>query len=147
MHVLAQARAAAVAALTGLPTTGVNVYTQEAYPWQPEQLPALLVSVDSRPTADTLDWPSDVQWDITLQVVAILRGLPNLADAADVIATEVQAALCALPDVGGKPVSVVPSSFDAPQFSGDGDQPVARRLMTFEIVGLATNAADPDTLI
>jgi uncharacterized protein with von Willebrand factor type A (vWA) domain len=147
MHVLAQTRAAAVAALTGLATTGANVYTQETYPWQASQMPALLVTTTGEPTAETLDWPTQLRWDISLQVEAMARATGNLCDLLDTIASEVQIALCAVSQIGGFTVQIIPVSFQAPQFAVDGDQPVARRLMSFDVRSLYTEATDPDTLI
>ena len=147
MHVLAQVRAAAVAVLTGLPTTGARVYTQEGYAWRDDQVPGLVVTSAGDPVAESLDWPSDLRWDITLQVTAFARGTGALADLMDTIAGEVQAALCALATVGGQPVSVIPVTIAVPEFSVDGDQPVARRLITFDVRSLYTAADDPGTLI
>lgn len=147
MHILAQARAAAVAALTGLVTTGPRVYTQETYPWQADQVPGLLVSVSSDPVAETLDWPTQLRWDISLQVEAFVRGTGDLAGLLDTIGAEVQVALCGLASVNGFAVQVIPVTFQSPQFAVDGDQPVARRLITFDMRGLYTDATDPNTLI
>lgn len=146
-HVLAQVRSAAVTVLTGLPTTGAHVFEQEFYPWTEAQLPALVVATSADPVAESLDWPTDLRYEIVLQVTIIVRGLGNLAAAIDQITSEAQAALCALAAVGGKVVSVVPVNLSQPEFSGDGDQPVARRLMTFDVRTLYTTADDPDTLI
>lgn len=147
MHVLAQVRAAAVAALTGLATTGTRVYTQDAYTWLPDQLPGLLVTTAGDPVMEVLEWPGPMRWDITLQVSAMARGLGSLTDVLDQITSEVQVALASMNAVNGAVVQVIPVSFLAPEFAGDGDQPVARRLMTFDVRGLYTEANEPDTLI
>jgi hypothetical protein len=65
----------------------------------------------------------------------------------DDITTEAQGALCALATVGGKPVQVLPTTFDVASIDGSGDQPVARRRMAFVMQSLYTLAASPDLLL
>ena len=146
-HVLAQVRSAAVAVLTGLTTTGPRVYVQEPYPWTAAQVPGLIVTTSAQPTVLSLDVPAELDWPVEIDVECVTRGLGDLVTQLDLIATEVQVALCGLITLGGKPVSVVPTALAPPQFSGDGDQPVARRTLSFVLQSLQTAANAPDTLI
>jgi hypothetical protein len=146
-HVLAQARAAAVAALNGLPTTGPRVYVQEPYPWPEASLPALVVATSCAPVSDYIDGEAQLRWDVSIEVAAIVKGQSDLMALLDTIATEVQGALCALAAVGGKPVQILPVNVEAPAVDGGGDQPVARRAVTFTMQSLYTLATSPDTLL
>jgi hypothetical protein len=146
-HVLAQARTAAVAALNGLPTTGPRVYVQEPYPWPEASLPALLVATSASPEPQYLDPGSALRWDVTVDVTAVVKGVGDLMALLDTITTEAQGALCALASVGGKPVQVLPVSFEVAQIDGSGDQPVARRRIAFVMQSLFTLAATPDLLL
>lgn len=146
-HVLAQVRVAAVAALNGLPLTGPRVYVQEPYPWPEASLPALLVAASCAPVIEG-NFPDAVaRWDVALDVTAVVKGTGDLIAVHDDIAVQAQAALAALAAVGGKPVQVLPVSVEAPLVDGLGDQPVARRTMSFTVVSLFTPAAAPDTLL
>jgi hypothetical protein len=146
-HVLTQARAAAVAALNGLPTTGPRVYVQEPYPWPEASLPALLVATSCAPVSEYIDGDAVLRWDVELDVTAVVKGPGDLIAALDGIASEVQAALCALTTVSGRPVQVLPTNFDEATVDGSGDQPVARRSVRFLAQSLYTLAISPDTLL
>ena len=146
-HVLQIVRDATVTALTGLPTTGAHVYVQEAYPWQADQLPALIVTTSADPVVEQLDVPVVLRWDVAVNVTAIVKGTGDLMALLDQITTELQAAYCALASIGGRSVEVVPLSFEPAIVSGDGDQPVARRSVSFVVRSFFTLATSPDTLL
>lgn len=146
-HVLQQVRDAAVTAVTGLTTTGARVYTAEPYPWQAAQVPGLVLATSAAPLAEGFDAPATLSWNVTLDVDCIVRGTGDLAALLDTIASEIQVALCALVTVGGVPVQVNPVSLEAPQWSGEGDQPIARRRLSFSVFTLYTVANAPDVLL
>jgi hypothetical protein len=146
-HVLTQARTAAVAALNGLPTTGPRVYVQEPYPWPEASLPALLVATSAAPASDYVDGEPQLRWDVNIEVAAVVKGVGDLMAVLDTIATEVQGALCAVSTVAGKSVQILPTNIEAPAVDGSGDQPVARRTITFIMQSLYTLATSPDTLL
>lgn len=147
MHVLTQVRSAVVTALTGLPTTGAKVFTQRPYAWQPEQLPNLLVVTAADPVVEQLDHPPVLRWDIVVSVIAAVHGTGDLAVLMDQISSEVQVALCSVGSIAGKIVQVIPQSFEPIIFSGEGDQPVANRGITFLVQSLYTSAIAPDILL
>lgn len=144
-HVLQTVREAAVAALTGLPTTGSNVLQQDPYP--AENVPALVVATAADPVVEEMETPQVLRWDVQIAVACIAKGAGNVAAQLDAITLEVQAALCAVSSIGGRQVVITPVSFEPPTFSGEGDQPVARRTVIFTVYSLHTTATAPDTLI
>lgn len=146
-HVLTQVRVAAVSALSGQTAAGANVFVQESYPFAEAQLPALVVSTYCAPVAEGQFPDAVLRWDVTIDVAAVLKGAGDLMAPLDDLATEVQAALCAIDTVGGKAVQVLPVNVEAPQIDGSGDQPVARRVTSFLLQSLFTPAAAPDSLL
>jgi hypothetical protein len=146
-HVLSQVRAAAVLALSGATPAGANVFVQEPYPWAESQLPALLVMTSSSPVSDYMDGEPVLRWDVTLDVMAVLKGTGDLITPLDDIATAAQAALAGLVSVGGRAVQVIATNVEAPTVDGSGDQPVARRTVSFLLQSLYTPASAPDSLL
>lgn len=146
MHPLQIVRDAAVAAVTGLPITGARVYVQEPYPWQADQVPGLVLTTSVLPVSEYLEVPVRLRWDVAIDIVARVRGTGDLAAQLDDIAAEVQAAVCALETIVGKPVTVTPVAFDPPEFSGDGEQPIASRRMSFSVASLFSLATTPGVI-
>jgi|GEM_PF-1409390 len=140
-------RTAAVTALTGLPTTGTRVSTIEAYPLQPSDLPALIVRTGATPEVHDLAQPPTLRVDTRITVDTLVRANAGAADLLDTIAAEVTGALCALTTIGGRQVTVAPAEVPEPEFSGELDQPVARRALVFVASPLFVSALAPGVLI
>ncbi len=146
-HYLTTIRAAAVTALTGLPTTGTNVGTVDAYPIERNRLPALIVRTGSTPEIRGTDLPPTMRVDTRITVDTLASANAGAADLLDQIAAEVQAALCSVTTIGGRRVMVVPVDIPEPEFSGDSDQVVARRSLVFLVTPLFVAAHQPETLL
>lgn len=145
-HYLTTVRQAIVTAVTGLSTTGANVFEDEPYPLQTSALPALIVSAWS-PAVTFADMDTTTLLvDVDIGIECIARGTSGVPAQLDTIAAEVQTALDAVTTIGSKNVVVMPVSIDRPQWDLTTDQPVARRLLLYRIAPLFTTSADPTSL-
>lgn len=141
-HPRAQLRAAAVAALTGLATTGSRVFVDREYTMQPAELPCLHVST-SEATDTSGPFADGVQRTVNLQVRLLAKTTGAMSDLLDTMASEVEAALVPGLTVGGK--LVLPEGFtaSAPNLAVNGDQPVGEVEMafTFQLFSPASSLA------
>jgi hypothetical protein len=144
-HVHRQIREAAAAALTGLASTGANVYTNRLYPLNFAALPALRVSLD-----DEQAEPTSVHAPVILQRTAVLvveccvqADDDSLDDTCDQMAKEVETALAAGLTVAGRHLDTlfIGSRFD--DEAGGLDAAVKRLEFRIEFF---TPANAPDTL-
>lgn len=99
-HVRTQIRAALAALLTGLATTGQNVYTRRLRPVRDDQLPCLLVYTGDEGKVDTLSigFQPEMLREIEVTVEAVVKtvhddGSTDLDDTFDQIHLEVDAAI------------------------------------------------------
>jgi len=144
-HVHRQIRDAAVTALTGLASTGVNVYANRLYPLPAAALPALRVSLD-----DEQAEPASVHAPVILQRTATLvveccaqADDDSLDDTCDQMAKEVETALAAGFTVAGRHLDAL---FSGSRFDDEAaglDAGVKRLEFRIEFF---TPANAPDTL-
>lgn len=144
-HVHRQIREAAAAALTGLASTGANVYANRLYPLPAAALPALRVSLD-----DEQAEPVSVHAPVTLQRTATLvveccaqADDDSLDDTCDQMAKEVETTLAAGLTVAGRHLDAlfIGSRFDDEAAGLDA----AVKRLEFRIE-FFTPANAPDTL-
>lgn len=131
---------------TGLPTTASRVYRQDKYPWQPAQLPGLVLRIGCAPEPVYLDEPTMLQFDADIRIDAVAAGPGDLVATLDTIAAEVMAALAGLTSIGGKAVVVRAGPIAQPEFGGEADPPAARRTLNFTAGPLFVSATAPSTL-
>jgi hypothetical protein len=107
-HVRRQLRDAVVTRLTGLATTGANVYAHRAYPLERAKLPALRVyTVSETVEIVTIHAPMVQDRNVEVRVEGVEAAAEaDLDDTLDQIAKEVETALSAALTVGGKPVTL-----------------------------------------
>lgn len=142
MHVRTQLRNAVVALLTGLPTTGANVFVAPVDPTTTDQLPALLVFTSSETSQPVeLGEPRICERPLRLEVRALARQTDDLQDTLDQICLEVERALA------------MPNSLDAAKrttllatairMDGDFSKPVGQAALVYEVsYYVAENAPD-----
>ena len=124
-HVRKQIRDAIVTALTGLTTTGSNVFRSRIYPLERGKLPGLCIYTRSETTEfDTLTISRSVNRNLEVVVEGYVKETSNYDNTLDQIAVEVEEALAADVTLGGLSKDVQVTAFEA-DFSGDGEQPVA----------------------
>lgn len=145
-HVRQSLRAAVVAAVTGLPTTGARVRTGRVYPLQEADLPGLEVNtVAEEAEPQSLSFSGVLARAVTVEVVGRARATAAIADVLDAIAEEVEGALAGAVTVSGVQVALDYAGADI-QFSGEVDQPVGAVALRFT-AQLFTLASAPGTLV
>jgi hypothetical protein len=123
-HVRKQIRDNIVTTITGLATTGSNVYRTRVYPLADAKLPGLAVFTDSEEIEpSTITPPRTHMRTLTVRIEAFVKGVSNFDDQIDTISEEVEEALAADITRGGLAQDTRITGFEA-DFSGEGDQPV-----------------------
>lgn len=144
-HVRHQLRTAALAALTGLTTTGARVHASSVYPLNELTSggPGLRIFTQSEAAeVASLELPINYQRDISLVVEACAKAATGFDDVADQVCKEVEIALEPGLTIGGKVVYPTYAGAEI-ELDGDGEQPVAVARMTFTCTLFATGA-QPD---
>jgi len=132
-HLRNQIRDAVITALTGLSTTGSNVFRSRIYPLESNKIPGLCVFSKSEATTfDTLKRPRSINRVLEIGVEAYVKGTTGYDNTIDQICLEIEEALYANRTLGGNAQDVMITGFEA-DFNGDGDQPVSRATLTIEV--------------
>ena len=93
-HVRQQIREQVATTVTGLSTTGSNVFQSRVYPLQDSNLPALLVySISEDSNADVMGSTLVAQRDLNLVIEGYVKATANFDDTVDTICAEVEAAM------------------------------------------------------
>lgn len=102
-HLHTQIRNAAVAALTGLASTGASVYANRLYPIREADLPALRISLDDESVSvESIHAPATLGRQLTLVVECCALAATALDDTCDQMQMEVEVALAAGLNVAGQ---------------------------------------------
>jgi len=132
-HLRNQIRDAVVSRLTGLSTTGSNVFRSRIYPLENNKLPGLCIFTKSEATTfDTLTRPRSISRVLEIGVEAYVKAISNYDNTLDTIAVEVEEAIALDVTFSNLAKDTQVTSFDA-DFSGDGEQPVAIGRFTIEV--------------
>ena len=132
-HVRQQIRSQIVTTLTGLTTTGTNVFASRIFPLEQTKLPALCIFTKSEATEfDTITLARSVNRVLDVAVEAYVIGTANYDNTLDTIAVEVEEAIAADVTLGGLAKDAQVIGFEA-DFSGDGEQPVAVGRFTISV--------------
>ena len=132
-HVRKQIRDNVVTALTGLTTTGSNVFRSRVYPMETSKLPGLAIYTDSEEIApQTISPPRTQLRTLTVTVDCYVKGVSNFDNDLDTISEEVEEALAADLTRGGLAKDTRVASFQA-DFSGEGEQPIATGKISIEV--------------
>jgi len=119
--------------LTGLTTTGSNIYQTRVYPLADDKLPGLAIYTSSESSQySTINPPRTQIRTLLVSVEIYVRGLTGYDNTLDQIALEIEEALYTDLTRGGYAKDTRVTSFEA-DFSGDGDEPVAYATMTIEV--------------
>ena len=119
--------------LTGLSTTGSNIFASRLYPLNTQKLPGIILCTETESTTDLSMRPPRTQMR-TMSVTAeiYVRGVSDYDDTIDTISAEIEAALYSDLTRGGFARDTRVTGFSA-QFSNDGDQPVAYAGVTIQV--------------
>ncbi len=134
MHKRQAIRDAFVSTVTGLLTTGNNVFVSRVYPLDANSLPALLVYTKREASApDTIGLPRTFTREVTLTCEVYVKAVDGYDDQIDTIAAEVEAALYAAGDFGGliKDAYLVGTDVN---YQDGADQPLASAELEITII-------------
>jgi hypothetical protein len=119
--------------LTGLATTGANVYQTRVYPIAEDRLPGLAIYTSTEATDyATITPPRTQVRTLTVSVDVYVKAVTAYDDTLDAICVEIEEALYTDRTRGGNAKDTRVTAFDS-DFSGDGDQPVARATLNVEV--------------
>nr|BAR35091.1 Phage minor tail protein U [uncultured Mediterranean phage uvMED] len=119
--------------LSGLTTTGTNVYQSRVYPMAASRLPGILIYNKIEETEyRTVNSPRLQERVSTFNIEVYVKGTANFDDSLDQICLEIEEALSVDLTRGGNAEDTRITTFEA-DFNGDGDQPVAVALLTVEV--------------
>jgi len=132
-HLRQQIRERVATTLTGLTTTGSNVFQSRVYPLENTKLPCLLIYTREE-SSEPLDMspPRTIEKRLSLVVEGYVKANTNYDDTIDTITKEVETALYGdrLINNLAKDSFLVTTDIS---FNGEGDNPLGIVVMTFEI--------------
>lgn len=133
-HVRKQIRDNVVTTLTGLTTTGTNVYRTRIYPLASGKLPGLAIYTNSETSVyETLNRPRTRSRTLELMVEGYVSGTVNLDNTLDQIAVEVEEAMETDPTRNGLAKDTQLTSTEI-ELVGEGESVAGMIKMTFEIM-------------
>lgn len=146
MHALTQIRNAVVAYVTGLATTGSNVFEHPAYNIRDAQLPALVVALGESQTVELSIGPqSRLNQQVELTITALAKNTSGVAANLEAIAAEVETELGPHHNlgIGTKGLELQGRSVE---ISADGSAPIGALTLSYLVRFMITQGA-PETLI
>ena len=130
-HVRQQIREKVGTTLTGLTTTGSNIYESRVYPLEAGNLPALVVytkNEESEPIVIGTNRLSSRNLSLIVEIYA--KTTPNFDDTIDTISKEVEVAIAADTTLDGLTKDIYLESTEI-EYNGEGEQPVGYATLTF----------------
>lgn len=133
-HARTQIRNAVTTALTGLNTTGSNVYESHVYPIGEDQLPGLTIYTvnESSELMARSSSGTKMKRVLDLAVTAYVKEKTGYDETVDTIMVEVEEALQGNSTLQNLVKFIFPRELSI-DFSGDGDIPVAIAAQTFSL--------------
>jgi hypothetical protein len=132
-HFRQQIRERVATTLTGLTTTGSNVFQSRVYPIEESKLPCLLIyTKDETSEPLAMSPPRSIEKILSLVVEAYVKANNNFDDTIDTICKEVEQALYADRLINNLAKDSFLTNTEI-NFNSDGDNPVGIVVMTFEI--------------
>jgi len=120
--------------ITGLTTTGNNVFQSRVYPMQSSKLPGILIYNKSESIEyQTVNKPRTQMRTCEFDIEVLVKGIANYDDTLDQICLEIEEALYTDLTRGGNAKDTSITGFNA-DFDGSGDQPVAVCTLTVEVM-------------
>lgn len=133
-HIRTQIRQRLVSNLTGLTTTGSNVYDTRIYPLAENKLPGIAVYTKSESSAyETMSPPRTLRKTLVAVIEIYVKMTSTFDEVLDTIAAEIEAALYGDLTQNGLAFDTRVVSFEA-DFGGDADQPLGQGIMQVEII-------------
>ena len=130
--------------LTGLTTTGTNVFASRVYPIQSGKMPGLCIYTSSETIeAQTIKPPRGLIRSLEVSVEAYVEGA-SPDDTLDNIAAQVEAAMATDRTRGGNAKDTCLRTFEA-EFAGEGEKPIVVGRFIYEIM-YSTTETDAETV-
>lgn len=149
MHVRQQIRSAIITQVTGLTTTGTNVFEHRVYPLAEDDLPAIVVSTTSEgssmATIGGMGTVASLQRNLAISVEGYVKATSDVAQTLDTIAEEIEVALGDDETLGGL-VESIELSGTTIEITAEGDQPVGVVKMDYDVV-YRTTTGNPSTAL
>jgi|TARA_Y100000114_G_scaffold155740_1_gene180709 hypothetical protein len=145
-HLRRQIREQVGTTLTGLTTTGSNVYQSRVYPLEDSNLPALLIYTKEE-SSEPLSIHSNrvLVRNLSLVVEAYVKAVSDFDDTIDTIAKEVEQAIASDITLSGKAKDTFLAETNI-EFNAEGEKPVAYCSFIFN-VEYYTKEQNPDVAL
>ena len=145
-HVRQQIREYFGTTLTGLTTTGANVYESRVYTLQEDTLPSLVIYTKSE-TSEPIVIGTDrvMSRELSVVVEAYCKATSNFDDTIDTISKEVEEAIMADRTLGGLAKDTYVESTEI-EYTGEGEQPVGYVTLTF-LTNYYVQETNPDIAV
>lgn len=144
-HVRKSIRDDIVTNLTGLTTTGSNVFESRIYPAHVSKLPALFIYVKSESSQPSTMGTRRYERTVTFSVEALVYATSGYDNTLDTIAKEVEVALQADVERSNNATDTRVVGYET-DYSDQGDKPIARGVIDIE-VDYETLEGDPETAV
>lgn len=145
-HVRQQIRERVATVLTGLTTTGSNVYESRVYALNESKLPALVVySKSENSEITTIGTGLGIERNLTITVEAYVKANLNFDDTIDTICAEVETAMGNDRTLNGLAKFSYLGSTEI-EFDGDGENPVGYATLEY-VVQYRTIQNAPETAV
>ena len=145
-HIRQQIREYIGTTLTGLTTTGSNVYESRVYPLENARLPALIIYTKSE-TSEPIVIGTDrvMSRELAVVVEGYAKATSDFDDTIDTISKEVEQAIAADRTLDGKAKDTYLESTEI-EFNGEGEKPLGYVSLTF-LTNYYVNEQNPDVAI
>ncbi len=145
-HVRQQIREKVGTTLTGLTTTGSNIYESRVYPLEAGNLPALVVytkNEESEPIVIGTNRLSSRNLSVIVEIYA--KTITSFDDTIDTISKEVEVAIAADTTLDGLTKDIYLESTEI-EYNGEGEQPVGYATLTF-LTNYYVQEQNPDVAV
>jgi hypothetical protein len=145
-HIRQQIREYFGTTLTGLSTTGSNVYESRVYPIENTKLPALVIYTKSE-TSEPIVIGTDrvMSRELSVIVEGYAKATTNFDDTIDTISKEVEQAIAADRTLDGKAKDTYLESTEI-EFNGEGEKPLGYVSLTF-LTNYYVKEKNPDVAV
>jgi hypothetical protein len=133
-HVRQQIREQFATTVTGLSTTGSNVFQSRVYNLESTNLPGLIVYTKEEASQPIVIGSSrTLERILSLNVEAYVKGISNSDDTIDTIAKEIETAIAADTTLNSLAKDCFLESTEI-NYNGEGEQPIAVMTMTYQVM-------------
>lgn len=142
-HARKQIREAVASVVTGLTTTGSDVFQSRVYPVETSSLPCLLVYTTEEETTDYNG--TKMLRELLVMVEGYAKATSDVDDTMDLICEEVETAIFADPTIGGLCKFGMLDRTEI-TLSGEGEKPLGKASMEFKFI-YHVDGATPGTIL